>query len=247
MKTISLGMSLCVLLAACGAEDPTQSGAIKYPVSGEDMRVSIAFADAADGVFIGEVIAIENAISQPNAEEQTFPFTFVTWKIEEGIKGTTTGHEATLRFIGGTYEDGSTLHVTEIPEFELGDRDLLFVSGNGQGGCPLVGGARGRIQILEPGNAADGLSEVAPDATWAKTLGERLVEAGLGEAPPLVSVSPLDAFSFDMPRVATPAEMRAAEAAAIARAMDAPAVVETEAEESERLALEANAGNPVLR
>jgi hypothetical protein len=41
--------------------------------------------------------------------------------------------------------------------------------------------------------------------------------------------------------------MRAAEAAAIARAMDAPAVVETEAEESERLALEANAGNPVLR
>ncbi|HMV68044.1 MAG TPA: hypothetical protein PKA64_14450 [Myxococcota bacterium] len=35
-----------------------------------------------------------------------------------------------------------------MPKFDLGDRDVLFVTHNGEWACPLVGGANGRLRVI---------------------------------------------------------------------------------------------------
>jgi hypothetical protein len=53
-----------------------------------------------------------------------------------------------MRFPGGTDGQGSFVEVSGVPVFEQGDQDLLFVRGNGEQGCPLVGCEWGRFRIL---------------------------------------------------------------------------------------------------
>src|SRR5262245_51828089 len=52
-------------------------------------------------------------------------FTFVTFQIEEGLKGGSP-MQTTLQFRGGTVGD-VTLDVSDMPQFQVGNRDLLFI------------------------------------------------------------------------------------------------------------------------
>ena len=36
-----------------------------------------------------------------------------------------------------------------MPDFAEGNRDLLFVQGNGESACPLARGAEGRLRIVD--------------------------------------------------------------------------------------------------
>jgi hypothetical protein len=71
--------------------------------------------------------------------------TFVTFKINEGIKGDA-GVDYTIRMLGGTVGD-QTMEVTDTPKFKAGDRDILFVENNGRQFMPLVGIMNGRFRV----------------------------------------------------------------------------------------------------
>jgi hypothetical protein len=71
--------------------------------------------------------------------------TYVTFKVEDGIKGSV-GAEYTIRMFGGTVGD-QTIEVTDAPKFKTGDRDILFVEHNGSQFIPLVGIMHGRFHV----------------------------------------------------------------------------------------------------
>lgn len=73
------------------------------------------------------------------------PFTLVTLSELSVLKGAA-GTTLTLRFYGGTV-GGVTLHIPDMPSFALGERDVLFIAGNGSSVCPLVGVWQGRYYV----------------------------------------------------------------------------------------------------
>ena len=85
--------------------------------------------------------------------------TFVTFQVEETYKGTVAA-EQTLRFLGGTVDD-TTLEVPEMPQFEVGQKAILFVVGNGKQFCPLVGVTQGRFHVIR--DATTGTERIFTD------------------------------------------------------------------------------------
>lgn len=254
----SLPSTLALVLAAtalgCDAEPvddareatpPLRFQAGSDDVTATDLDTANELAEQADAVFVGEVVELSHQLSQPDADGQRLPFTVVTWQVEDGIKGVRSASRYSARFLGGPLGD-KELWVSEIPSFEVGDRDLVFVAGNGEAGCPLVGGAEGRVQ-LEPGEHGDGLSRVAPGPAWAGKIAAGIRAAGLGggtiDAPDLAAP-----FVFAAPRKATReeleevAEIHADRMAELADRQATP----TREPDAEALALSANGGNPVL-
>lgn len=71
--------------------------------------------------------------------------TFVTFAVEKVLKGNP-GRSVTLEFLGGTV-GRDTLHVGGMPEFKVGQHEILFVQGNGVQFCPLVRFAHGRYHV----------------------------------------------------------------------------------------------------
>ena len=111
----------------------------------------------ADTVFKGEVTTKN---SQWVGEGTTRHIvTFVAFKVEETYKGTP-ATEQTLRFLGGTVGE-DTLAVPDLPQFEVGQKAVLFVVGNGKQFCPLVGIAQGRFHVVK--DAATGRERVFND------------------------------------------------------------------------------------
>lgn len=105
---------------------------------------------AAQGAFVGTVVSIEYRESDPATHGETYPHTYVTWRVEHAFKGVDAGRTLTARFIGGPTADGRrTLVVSGLPQFDLGDRDVVFVSDNGASGCPLDRCAAGRLRIVD--------------------------------------------------------------------------------------------------
>jgi len=103
-----------------------------------------------DLVFHGVVERIEYRMSNPGGQEGTrVPYTFVTYRVNDVIRGETEG-EVTLRFIGGLDEQaGRYLQTSHSPQFDLGDEDILFVQGNAQRLVPLVGDISGRLRVID--------------------------------------------------------------------------------------------------
>ena len=60
--------------------------------------------------------------------------------------------------------DGLTLHVDEMPEFKVGDRELLFVETSGRALCPLVAFGYGRMHVVH--NGVTGVDEVRTHHDW---------------------------------------------------------------------------------
>lgn len=82
--------------------------------------------------------------------------THVTFRVANVLKGRA-GTAVQLTFLGGTVGD-TTLAVSEMPRFLVGDRDVLFVSPELRAVSPLVGFAYGRYRIVR--NAVTGADEV---------------------------------------------------------------------------------------
>ena len=72
--------------------------------------------------------------------------THVTLRVEQSIKGSAP-QTLVVEVLGGTLGD-VTLHVSHVPEFRVGDRDVLFLSGAPHAVSPLVGSDQGRFRIL---------------------------------------------------------------------------------------------------
>jgi hypothetical protein len=71
--------------------------------------------------------------------------TLVTLRVERTLKGRT-GETLTLSLLGGKV-GRRTLRVIGMPEFQIGAREVVFVSGNGTTMCPLVSAGHGRYHV----------------------------------------------------------------------------------------------------
>ena len=104
---------------------------------------------AANLVIHGKVTSVVFRMSAPGANgSQGIPFTFVTYAASDVLQGTMPGGSITLRFPGGSDGRGGFVDVENVPLFQVGDEDVLFVAGNGENGCPLVQCEFGRFRVL---------------------------------------------------------------------------------------------------
>ena len=101
-----------------------------------------ALVGGASTVFVGEVIAVRARwVTSPRGRAI---MTDVTFRVEDVWKGRI-GAVTMLEFMGGTI-DGMTMEVVGMPEFTVGQRNVLFVSGE-RAASPLVGFMYGRMKI----------------------------------------------------------------------------------------------------
>jgi hypothetical protein len=86
--------------------------------------------------------------------------TKVTMAVEQTLKGSPP-RTLVVEVIGGTIGE-QTLHVSHVPEFKVGDRDVLFLNGALHAASPLVGSDQGRFRVMN--ESATGIARVLTTA-----------------------------------------------------------------------------------
>ena len=71
--------------------------------------------------------------------------TVVTLRVERGLKGNS-GAEVTLHLLGGKM-GARTLTVLGMPQFQVGQREIVFMGKDGQTICPVLAGGHGRYHV----------------------------------------------------------------------------------------------------
>lgn len=191
------GLLLPIALLAASAAVKAHLPALASPIS--------ELARESEMVFQGKVIDVRYQTSI-----EGLPHTFVTYQVEDILKGQYSDKTITLRFIGGVMQAGDKqrrLQVSGVPDFAKGAQDVLMVNGNQQRICPLVRCAEGRFR-LDTGYVSDGAGntlgrddngQVRFAANPNKvTAPEQTGDHGLPatEAAAPVKVSPFDPASF---------------------------------------------------
>jgi len=113
------------------------------------------FADLvarAEQIVVGTVAAIESG-----EDERGGPISFITFSDLTLLKGDVEP-PFVLQIHGGMTKEGIFMHVPDLPRFDVGDRAVLFVRGNGRDFCPLVGVWQGRFDVRH--DAARGVDVV---------------------------------------------------------------------------------------
>ena len=141
LRSMSLKGRLRRLVPAYAAALVLGSGALQATTV-EPMT----FSEVVDGAELVAVGAV-TAITETWDAEREMPFTEVTFSVLEALKGEV-GAELTLQFLGGPAPDGPTLAVEGMPEFAVGDRAVVFSTGNGIVACPLVGWWQGLYRLF---------------------------------------------------------------------------------------------------
>lgn len=150
MKNLRLfGVSLAMAIAGAGFQ-PAAHG---HGSMGSNEAGKLAsLMETANLVVTGEVAGVEYRNSKPGSKgEPSLPHAFVTYRIEDVFRGKARDETLTMRFVGGPDGRGGFMDVSGVPLFQEGERDLLFVTGNGEKGCPLVACEWGRYRIYEHG------------------------------------------------------------------------------------------------
>ncbi len=145
------------------------------PSSGPNIREQVR---SAEFIFRGHVIGVQyrdaDKVMQLDGTAPAYedglpvyqdgsstPHTFVTYQIDEIIKGNPPQipgagptDKITLRLLGGPSQEHpeEVLFVPTYPHMDLGDQDFLFVKNNTVYGCPLVKAENGRYRILSDPN-----------------------------------------------------------------------------------------------
>lgn len=100
--------------------------------------------DQSREIFVGTVVA--RSARWVDSAEGASIVTLVTFRIDESLKGGLLT-QTSLEFLGGTVGD-TTLEVSGLPAFAIGDRDVIFV-GHRNAVSPLMAFAYGRVRILK--------------------------------------------------------------------------------------------------
>ena len=94
--------------------------------------------------------AFYGAVSEVNVEERDGdPYTLVTFDVTRGLTGEP-GETLELAFLGGDLPDGTSLVVTGMPQFDLGDEVILFAYDTPYY-SPIVGFSQGLWRLSEEG------------------------------------------------------------------------------------------------
>ena len=118
------------------------------PADGHGKSITKMVASS-DLIFHGQVVNIDYRTSRPTDQEPNgIPHTFVTYQIEQVLRGKAPSKELTMRFVGGSDGKGGIYTQTTTPSFAKGQTDILFVKGGGQT-CPLVDCVDGRFRIAD--------------------------------------------------------------------------------------------------
>ncbi|NEO80522.1 hypothetical protein [Moorena sp. SIO4G3] len=145
ISALSFGVLGVHAQISSGGADPGPGTAQNESGSEQNPLLTTSVKEA-DFIFRGTVAKVQYRLS---SNQRGLPHTFVTYKVEETLKGRVKpGSLVTLRFIGGHDNKGNFLTVSGVPFFDVGDTDILLVKGNGKSGCPLVGCAEGRIRVI---------------------------------------------------------------------------------------------------
>lgn len=119
--------------------------------------VTIPFARATSVIAptFAELVAeaetvVRGVVTEIHAEEFDSPQgkgvrTLVTLRVERALKGAP-GETVTLSILGGTVGK-RTLKVVGLPQFQLGQRQIVFFANNGRVICPLIGAGYGRYHV----------------------------------------------------------------------------------------------------
>lgn len=128
----------------------------------------------AQTVIVGQVTSSQSRWS--GAGQRRTIVTDVTVAVDSTLKGEAASVRV-LRFLGGTVDD-QTLQVPDIPRFKVGDRAVLFVTGDVNAISPLVGVTHGRFPInrapdgydyvtLHDGRTLSTVSQIGPASVMA--------------------------------------------------------------------------------
>jgi hypothetical protein len=71
--------------------------------------------------------------------------TYVAFEVVKRLKGEPPD-DLTLQFLGGEI-DGQTMRIAGMPQFVVGQTELVFVAGNGRRFCPHIGMMHGRYRV----------------------------------------------------------------------------------------------------
>ncbi len=112
-------------------------------------------------IFEGEVTGLQSQWIGEGAQHRIV--TFVTFKVLDTLKGDA-GSTYSMRMLGGTV-NGESMYVTDGPQFQVGDHDLLFVENNGSQFIPLVGIQHGRFRIQKDQTLVTGAGKQLMDVT----------------------------------------------------------------------------------
>ncbi|MEO8681016.1 MAG: hypothetical protein ABI665_18340 [Vicinamibacterales bacterium] len=132
-------------------------------------------------IFVGEVVS-QRAIWQPTPRGRSI-VTIVTFRVDEVWKGSL-GNQTQLEFLGGTIGE-DRMEVVGMPEFTVGQRDVLFVSDEVRTISPLVGFMHGRLRIVHD---PAGVDRVA--AYDGRSLAST-AQIGAARSPSLLSITPM--------------------------------------------------------
>lgn len=98
----------------------------------------------AESIYRGQVTAVQSRrVASPTGA--SIIKTFVTFAVERTLKGSAQP-EVELEFLGGTVGEDS-LEVAGVPQFTVGQREIVFVQKNGRQFCPLVRVMHGRYHV----------------------------------------------------------------------------------------------------
>jgi hypothetical protein len=145
-RAIRLGMLMIVALTLSAA--PARATTVIAP----DFESLVSQAD----------YIVRATVKSITSEYRTTPqgkaiFTKVELQVLETIAGTPP-QPLVLQLLGGTV-DGMTMRVAGVPQFHVGDEDILFVQNNGRQFFPLVGIMNGKYPVKR--DAATGSAFVA--------------------------------------------------------------------------------------
>lgn len=105
-------------------------------------------SDQSQTIVHGKVASIEYKDSV-----EGIPHTFVTYDIIDDFQGYHTGNKVTLKFIGGIKKITDThyemLEVSNVPEFEMDEENVLFLKREKDDQCPLVNCSEGFFKIKQ--------------------------------------------------------------------------------------------------
>jgi hypothetical protein len=140
-RTIARGLRITILaaivLSLLGGGRRTEATTV--------IRMDAAeLSEQADLIFTGTAVQTRVVLSK----DATVPFTFVTFAVDEVLKGSINGNEIVLRFDGGDIAM-RRLRIEGMPVFDEGQSYLLFVRGNGSAGCPILGWWQGQFRYAK--------------------------------------------------------------------------------------------------
>ena len=141
----ALAAAAAVIVLGTTLSAPVRAHSPVLPEKADDLAQLAARSNL---VVMGEVADVTYKNARNPDGGRPIPHSFVTFRVARTMRGRMPGEVLVLRFIGGPDGQGGFLHVDGVPLFQPGERDILFVSSNGERGCALALCEYGRYRVL---------------------------------------------------------------------------------------------------